>query len=157
MAMLHPGVTKPAPGVMHTSPATAPTEAPTLLDLPFLRYDANAPMRSTSRMSACKNKLLDCCTKHTKPSIYTSISISISVYITHYNSHSEVCVYYTVAPIIHVTKLQQTLQDQPRQHRGRGCHKGRRHSTGRDAIGDAQGRATVEAQPAEPKKASSLG
>ena len=65
--------------------------------------------------------------------------------------------YYTVAPIIHVTKLQQTLQDQPRQHRGRGCHKGRRHRAGRDAIGDAQGGATVEAQPAEPKKASSLG
>ena len=40
MAMLHPGVTKPAPGVMHTSPATAPTEAPTLLDLPFLKETA---------------------------------------------------------------------------------------------------------------------
>ena len=72
-------------------------------------------------------------------------------------SLKSVRVCYAVAPIIHVTKLQQTLQDQPRQHRGRGCHKGRRHSTGRDAIGDAQGRATVEAQPAEPKKASSLG
>lgn len=34
ITMLQPGVTKPAPGVMHTSPATAPTEAPTLLDLP---------------------------------------------------------------------------------------------------------------------------
>ena len=65
--------------------------------------------------------------------------------------------WYAVAPIIHVTKRQQSLQDQPRYHRGRGCHKGRRHRAGRDAIGDAQGRATVEAQPAEPKKASSLG
>eukprot|EP00438_Fugacium_kawagutii_P031679 Skav232908 [mRNA] locus=scaffold1477:508993:509643:+ [translate_table: standard] len=35
MAMLQPGVTKPAPGVMATRPATAPTDAPTLLALPF--------------------------------------------------------------------------------------------------------------------------
>eukprot|EP00438_Fugacium_kawagutii_P011151 Skav200232 [mRNA] locus=scaffold2352:282993:283675:- [translate_table: standard] len=35
MAMLQPGVTKPAPGVMATKPATAPTDAPTLDALPL--------------------------------------------------------------------------------------------------------------------------